>query len=179
MDFAPYQSAAPETRRSLDGTRPTSPPIRSIRSPPSSPPLLPVYGNNDGITGGPRWGGDVERGTGGLVNEFETSLPVRLDFEAMAAYLLLPPIGGVILLILEHKSDYIRFHAWQSSLLFTAIIVVHFVLFWSSFLQFFVMLGYFGAAGYLAYRAYKDADNLDRAEMPFFGPLATRILDDE
>jgi hypothetical protein len=32
----------------------------------------------------------------------------RLDFEAMAAYLLLPPIGGVLLLMLEHKSDYIR-----------------------------------------------------------------------
>jgi len=41
------------------------------------------------------------------------------------------------------------------------------------------MVGYFGTAGYLAYRAYKDADNLDRAEMPFFGALASRILDDE
>jgi uncharacterized membrane protein len=62
------------------------------------------------------------------------------------AYALLPPAGGVLLLIMEHKSDYvrfvdplrgsfleeaeadgrvrcIRFHAWQSSLLFAFIVV--------------------------------------------------------
>lgn len=43
------------------------------------------------------------------VNLFETSLPLRLDYEAMLAYLLLPPAGGVILLVMEHKSDYVRF----------------------------------------------------------------------
>lgn len=42
------------------------------------------------------------------MNQFETSLPIRLDYEAMMAYLLLPPVGGVLLLILEHKSDYVR-----------------------------------------------------------------------
>lgn len=42
------------------------------------------------------------------VNFFETSLPLRLDYEAMLAYLLLPPAGGVLLLVLEHKSDYVR-----------------------------------------------------------------------
>jgi hypothetical protein len=43
------------------------------------------------------------------VNLFETSLPMRLDYEAMLAYLLLPPAGGVLLLVLEHKSDYVRY----------------------------------------------------------------------
>lgn len=43
------------------------------------------------------------------VNLFETSLPIRLDYEAMLAYLLLPPAGGVLLLVLEHKSDYVRY----------------------------------------------------------------------
>lgn len=43
------------------------------------------------------------------VNLFETSLPLRLDYEAMLAYLLLPPAGGVLLLVLEHKSDYVRY----------------------------------------------------------------------
>ena len=57
------------------------------------------------------------------VNLFETSLPLRLDYEAMLAYLLLPPAGGVFLLVVEHKSDYVRFHAWQSSLVFTAMFV--------------------------------------------------------
>lgn len=43
------------------------------------------------------------------VNLFETSLPLRLDYEAMLAYLLLPPAGGVLLLLVEHKSDYVRY----------------------------------------------------------------------
>ena len=40
---------------------------------------------------------------------FETSLPIRMEFEAMLAYLLLPPAGGVFLLLVEHKSDYVRY----------------------------------------------------------------------
>lgn len=43
------------------------------------------------------------------MNLFETSLPLRLDYEAMLAYLLLPPAGGVFLLVMEHKSDYVRY----------------------------------------------------------------------
>jgi hypothetical protein len=43
------------------------------------------------------------------LDAFETSLPLRVDYEAMLAYLLLPPAGGVILLLLEHKSDYVRY----------------------------------------------------------------------
>ena len=65
---------------------------------------------------------DVEQGRLG-VDLFETSLPLRLDYEAMMAYLVLPPAGGVFLLLVEHKSDYVRFHAWQSSLLFSAMFV--------------------------------------------------------
>ena len=43
------------------------------------------------------------------MNLFETSLPLRLDHEAMLAYLALPPAGGVFLLVMEHKSDYVRY----------------------------------------------------------------------
>lgn len=42
------------------------------------------------------------------INEFETSLGLRLDYEACLAYLALPPLGAIILLILERKSDYVR-----------------------------------------------------------------------
>ena len=63
-----------------------------------------VFGNG-GASGG--LGGDVEGGRGNL-NEFETSLPIRLDDEACQAYLLLPPAGGVLLLVMEQKSDYVR-----------------------------------------------------------------------
>ena len=43
------------------------------------------------------------------MNLFETSLPIRLDYEAMIAYLVLPPAGGVLLLVFEHRSDYVRY----------------------------------------------------------------------
>ena len=46
------------------------------------------------------------------MNLFETSLPIRLDYEAMLAYMLLPPAGGVLLLVMEHKSDYVRY-VWE------------------------------------------------------------------
>lgn len=61
----------------------------------------------------PQANADVERG--GIsrgreaLNDFETSLPLRLDYEACLAYLLLPPVGGVLLLIGEWKSDYVRY----------------------------------------------------------------------
>jgi len=113
------------------------------------------------------------------LNEFETSLPIRLDYEACLAYLLLPPAGGVLLLVLEQKSDYVRFHAWQSALLFTFIFVVHLIFSWSSFLSWTFLLCDLVLIGWLTFRAYHDADTLDRCEVPFFGTLASKFLDDE
>jgi hypothetical protein len=52
------------------------------------------------------------RGFGGGredVDLFETGLGIRMDWEACLAYLVLPPAGGVLLLVLEHKSDYVRY----------------------------------------------------------------------
>lgn len=68
-------------------------------------------GQTGGIGGGGYFGGnngDTESGRIGRLNEFETSLPIRLDYEACLAYLLLPPAGGVLLLMFERKSDYVR-----------------------------------------------------------------------
>lgn len=45
----------------------------------------------------------------GMVSEFETSLGLRLDYEACLAYLAVPPLGAILLLILERKSDYVRY----------------------------------------------------------------------
>jgi hypothetical protein len=125
MDFAPYQDQSPETNRALsppplEGRRSISP-AGPVGSPPLSPQGAPhpssnpwdpagnassarAFGSN-GIQG--FGAADLESGRGGL-NEFETSLPIRLDYEACLAYLLLPPAGGVLLLVLEHKSDYVR-----------------------------------------------------------------------
>ena len=113
MDFAPYQDTAPEHERAL-----SPPPRRSTsRSPiPKSPPP------NSALPDPSHFGADIRAGNGrdGFggrdveggrlnVNNFETSLPIRLDYEAMIAYLLCPPAGGVLLLVLEHRSDYVRY----------------------------------------------------------------------
>lgn len=52
-------------------------------------------------------GGGFARDREGI-NEFDTSLGIRLDYEACLAYLVLPPLGAIVLLILERKSDYVR-----------------------------------------------------------------------
>ncbi|KAH7045297.1 hypothetical protein B0J12DRAFT_155068 [Macrophomina phaseolina] len=150
------------------------------------------YQNGGSYFGNARGSADLERGGGGGggwsspgasgradLELFETRLGIRMDWEACLAYLLLPPAGGVLLLVLEHRSDYVRFHAWQSALLFSFMFVVHILFAWStamSWLLFFVDLA---TIGYLTMRAYRDAETLDRCEVPFFGPLASSILDDE
>lgn len=110
---------------------------------------------------------------------FETRLGLRMDYEACLAYLLLPPAGSVLLLVLEHRSDYVRFHAWQASLLFTFIFVMHIIFSWSSIISWLLFTCDIGLIAYLTLRAYRDADTLDRFEVPFFGPLASSILDGE
>ncbi len=117
MDFAPYQDTAPETARTVSPPPPTSPrprspsPIRSSTDPFATPALPhPSYFGND--RSGPASSGNNPGNLEGgrlNINLFETSLPIRLDYEALLAYLLLPPAGGVLLLVLEHKSDYVRY----------------------------------------------------------------------
>lgn len=93
---------------------------------------------------------------------------------------------------------YDRFHAWQSSLLFTVLFIVHLIFSWSTFLSWVIFLGDLALMVFLAMRAYRDADTLDRQvhapspcppplalmpscryEVPIFGQFASRILDDE
>ncbi|KAI9709736.1 MAG: hypothetical protein M1820_003138 [Bogoriella megaspora] len=124
--------------------------------------------------------GGVGRGWNGRdVDVFETSLPIRMDWEACLPYLLLPPAGGVLILLLEHKSDYVRFHAWQSSLVFAVVFVIHLVFSFSAIISWLLFACDLLLIGWLTFRAYRDAETLDRCEVPFFGPLASSILDDE
>jgi uncharacterized membrane protein len=111
---------------------------------------------------------------------------MRLDYEACLAYLLLPPAGGVFLLVVERKSDYVRydipgslsflvdpasrswilfsalanarfrFHAWQSSLLFSAMFILHLLFMRWTFFSWIIFLADIGLMGYLTYRAYID-----------------------
>jgi len=55
-----------------------------------------------------------------------------------------------------------RFHAWQSSLLFTAMFVMHLLFSWSTFLSWVIFLGDLALIGWLVLNAYRDADTLDR-----------------
>ncbi|KAF7510152.1 hypothetical protein GJ744_007051 [Endocarpon pusillum] len=184
MNFAPYQDVDPERERALsppppDGRRSKSPQVRTPPTRPNaSPPNLPhpnAFGNDYPSTGNNAGLGD----RGVHIDAFQTSLPLRLDYEAMLAYILLPPAGPVLLLLTEHKSDYVRFHAWQSSMLFTCIFIVHLILSWSSVISWILFVGDVALIAFLALHAYRDVETLDYYEVPFFGPLANRFVDDE
>ncbi|KAJ4305010.1 hypothetical protein N0V90_000539 [Kalmusia sp. IMI 367209] len=207
-DFAPYQDV-PETARAL------SPPLtsprasldrtRNIGTTSVTSPTNPSYQQRDYFGGdgdeeeqrtervawnAPSFGGPRED-----LDMFSTSVGLRMDYAACLAYLALPPAGPVVLLILEHRSDYVRFHAWQSSLLFAFVFVIHIIFSWSSIISWLLLVGDLGLIGFLTMHAYQDgmsvllskdvdadqyvASSLDRYEIPFFGPLASSITDDE
>ncbi|EFX00267.1 upf0132 domain containing protein [Grosmannia clavigera kw1407] len=136
-------------------------------------------GISDGDDGRRRGSLDPYDGRDNVISEFDTSLGLRLDYEACLAYLALPPVGSILLLILERKSDYVRFHAWQASLVFTAFFVLHLLFSWSTVLSWLIFLADLGLMAWLTYNAYRDADTLDRFEVPFFGRIANKIVDDE
>ncbi|KAF7562035.1 hypothetical protein G7046_g2080 [Stylonectria norvegica] len=198
MDFAPYQSSPPEhsrvaspitsPRQSYDARRSFSPPVKSP-PPLQHPQPQRGWGGFEGQGGGVPFSSD-SRGLGAQsnmpgaypaaeVSEFDTSLGLRLDYEACLAYLAFPPLGAIVLLILERNSDYVRFHAWQSALLFTAVMVFHLFISWSAFLSWTFLLADLALIAFLTLRAYRDTEILDRYEVPFFGRIAARILDDE
>ncbi|KAJ5167918.1 Tic20-like protein [Penicillium canariense] len=179
MNFAPYQDESPETERALSPPHPDgrvkSPNLRSPRASADLPSPRHFVGGGYSNTG---FGRDVEGGHVSL-GAFETSLPIRMDVEAALAYLLLPPAGGLFLLLTEHKSDYVRFHAWQSSMLFAVIFIIHLIFAWSTFISWTLFLIDLILMGFLSMRAYRDVDTLDHFEVPFFGRLANSFVDNE
>ena len=130
------------------------------------------YIGSDALQGG----GVTYNGSGSV---FETSLGLPLNIEAMLAYLVLPPCGGVVLLLFEHKSDYVRFHAWQSALLFSMMFLIHIIFSWTSILSYLLLACDLCMIGFLAFGAWRHGDTLDRVEVPFLGRLASSFVDDE
>lgn len=131
MDFAPYQSSPPEHGRVASPDRGTSPRIstdggrrpfspsmpNAARSPPplQHPQPQRAWAGLEGQPTG--WGGESGSSTAmGMpgaypaaeISEFDTSLRLRLDYEACLAYVAFPPVGAIALLILERNSDYVR-----------------------------------------------------------------------
>jgi uncharacterized membrane protein len=85
----------------------------------------------------------------------------------------------VVLLLFEHKSDYVRFHAWQSAMLFSAMFVLHIIFSWTAVVSWLLFLADLALIGYLTLCAFRNAETLDRVEVPFFGRLASSFVDDE
>lgn len=78
----------------------------------------PDAGHRAGVAGLSGGMGDYFNALGsreGMVSEFDTSLGIRLDFEACLAYLAVPPLGAILLLILERKSDFVRYAVLSST----------------------------------------------------------------
>ncbi|EPQ63605.1 Bgt-3076 [Blumeria graminis f. sp. tritici] len=195
MNFAPFQDVSPDINRVLS---PSLSQIRQSNSPhlqnPNSPEgsaksksgdalrqndenIICGCNNNESLQSRVKWS-DEESGRNRF-HEFETSLPIRLDYEACLAYLLLPPVGGFLLLIFEQQSDYVRFHACQSALVFTALGVAHLLFSWSNFLSWLLLFVDIILIAFLTRRAHRDAATLDRYEVPAFGRLASKILGDD
>ncbi|RMZ81069.1 hypothetical protein DV738_g2355, partial [Chaetothyriales sp. CBS 135597] len=181
MNFAPYQDETPQAERALSPPPPLGGRARHsidstrVQSPPA--PRLVTEGNGSNRTHALAARSREERGQS--LEAFQTSLPLRMDFEAMLAYLAFPPIGGVALLILEHNSDYVRFHAWQSSMLFSTLLLLHLVLSWSRILSWLLLGIDLYLIVLLSMRAYRDVETLDHFEVPMFGRLANSLVDNE
>ncbi|KAI9229988.1 MAG: hypothetical protein DHS80DRAFT_29223 [Piptocephalis tieghemiana] len=116
---------------------------------------------------------------GNRVNCFETSLPLRVDLEAALSYSMLA-FSGVIMLILEQKNDYVRFHAWQSTILFVSLGLLQFILGWLSHtLAWIIVIFSFLLAAFLGFKAYQNGSSLDRFMLPVIGAYASRWTDTE
>ncbi|KAJ7783800.1 hypothetical protein DFH07DRAFT_789167 [Mycena maculata] len=128
-------------------------------------------------------GSAVEEEAESQQNQWETRHGLRVDMLAAFAYLL-GPISALALLIIETQNDYVRFHAYQSALLTTPLVVIRI---FASLLQFpgwmrtILTLLMIGSQLYMAIRAYLDAANngLARFRLPYIGPIAARWLEEE
>ncbi|KAJ1647622.1 hypothetical protein LPJ64_001001 [Coemansia asiatica] len=116
---------------------------------------------------------------GQRISRYETSLSLRYDVEASLAYAL-GMFSGAFLLVMEKKNDYVRFHAWQSVLL-SAVTLVALILtaLVSNSLYWLVFLAALCAHVYMIRRAYLDGAVFERYPLPYIGPLAMQLVDEE
>jgi len=108
---------------------------------------------------------------------------MRVDVLAAVAYLL-GPISALSLLIIETRNDYVRFHAYQSALLTTPLVVIRIfasLLQFPSWMRTFITLLIICPQLYMASRAYRDASHngLVRYQLPMIGLLADQWLREE
>ncbi|KAJ3183963.1 hypothetical protein HDU85_001814 [Gaertneriomyces sp. JEL0708] len=113
------------------------------------------------------------------VNKYETALGMRADIQAAMSYAL-GCITGVLLLVLETKNDYVRFHAWQSTILFLGLMVLQFLFsFMAKSIVWLILFIEIPLAAWLAWQAYHNGDSLERYELPIVGKIASTWVDSE
>jgi len=158
-------------------------------------PWFPVHASSQNVdasyqSGGiPTFGASVAGGTGaaedaeGQTNQWETRYGMRVDVLAAVAYLM-GPISAFVLLVSETQNDFVRFHAYQSALLLTPLVIFRIfaalVGFWSWFQTFITLLIVFPSL-YMAFHAYRDAahNGLTRYQLPRIGEMADNWVADE
>ncbi|KAF7306937.1 hypothetical protein MIND_00486400 [Mycena indigotica] len=164
-----------------------TPPPDDQSAPPPTRPWFPTQTTTSYQSGGiPTFGASssntIEEAES-QQNQWETRHGLRVDLLAALAYLF-GPISALALLIVETQNDYVRFHAYQSALLTTPLVLIRIL---ASLLQFpnwmrtLLTLVLVGLEIYMAIRAYIDAsqNSLARFELPYVGPIAARWLEEE
>ncbi|KAJ3307685.1 hypothetical protein HDV04_002762, partial [Boothiomyces sp. JEL0838] len=103
------------------------------------------------------------------VNKYDTTLKIPIQYLAPACYLL-GGISGTFVLIFETSNDYVRFHAYQSLLLFVPSLLVIIIMgLISTILSDILLFGFVITSLFLAYQAYLNSDALFRFKLPVLG----------
>jgi len=177
--FAPY--APPPDDQSF-----TTTPATISRLP--ARPWFPVHATSQTIdtsyqSGGiPTFNTSASGGAGAAedteaqANQWDTRHGMRVDILAAVAYLL-GPISALALLVTETQNDFVRFHAYQSALLLTPLVLLRIfasiIGFWP-WLRTLLTLLIILPALYMAFHAYRDAahNGLTRYQLPRIGQIA-------
>jgi uncharacterized membrane protein len=105
-----------------------------------------------------------------------TSLGLDENLEGLLAYLL-GAITGIILLLLEKESDFVRFHAMQSTITFLSLWILQGIFRYVPFIGPIIewLLGIVGLVLWIVgmVKAYQG----ERYKFPIFGDLAEEWLD--
>ncbi|KAK4683435.1 hypothetical protein P7C73_g6830, partial [Tremellales sp. Uapishka_1] len=116
-------------------------------------------------------------------NAWESRFGWRVDVMAAASYLG-GPVTALLFLILETQNDFVRFHAYQSALLTTPLIVLllftNLLIPFPTFLRIIFLLASIGVTLYTAFKAWKDAqEGLGRFWLPVIGQVADKWVGEE
>ncbi|KAF8509818.1 hypothetical protein JB92DRAFT_3083700 [Gautieria morchelliformis] len=169
--FAPYvraSSSLPKSKRPWFSTLPASSSYQSGAVPTFSSSAMGGIGAMEEIdTAAQMW---------------ETRFHWRVDVCAAVTYLG-GPITALLFLILETSNDYIRFHAYQSALLTSPLLLLRILasFIFPSWLQTTITIMLLISAVGMGIRAYRDATQnaLSRYELPYIGEMADRWVGEE